>query len=79
MAKLIITTGPTASGKTTWARERAKAHNWTTTGDLREAGQLLNEGINVVLDSEYLTGHDIDIRSFHKQREYKPYSKEEEN
>lgn len=79
MARLIITTGPTSSGKTTWAKERAKAVGWKMTGDFEAALDMLDMGYNVVLDNEYLTGHDIDIRSFHKQRDYKPYSNEEEN
>lgn len=78
MAQLVILTGDT-SGRKRWGLDRGKAQNWFYTTYFEDAILALEEGRNVVLDNDLLTGHDVHIKHVKIEKEYKPYSKEEEN
>ena len=78
MAELVIVTGETSSGKSRWAEQRDRAHGWKATPDFGQALELLQSGINVVLDNDLLVGHDVTIKHIKAEKQYKPFSKEEE-
>ena len=67
MPKLIITSGPPATGKTTWVRKWLKRASWRTTAPtLEEAFRHMARGYDVVIDTE---GNDfgIEVKTFAEQ------------
>lgn len=70
MAQLIITSGPSSSGKSTWAAKRGEAHGWKRVSDFDQAAYHLSQGLNVVLDSVRLTGHDVEVKTFKFEPDY---------
>lgn len=76
MAKIEITTGPSASGKTMYAVRKAVESNaapegekWRRAGSLNQVRMLTMNGYNVVLDLEELTGHDVELVRFFREGE----------
>lgn len=63
MATLVILSGPSAIGKTSYARGW-QSQGGILVGSMDEAIKALREGKDVVLDQEGLYAHHIEVKRF---------------
>lgn len=62
--KLLILVGPTATGKTTHARELIASGDYVAGHIGADLFRGLKAGKNVVIDSEYLQQFDVEVKHF---------------